>query len=64
MKTRKVFKKWVEWLLLGIGVLSISLACMNNTEEIGMYMLSQSLILLPGLASALLLNKWGRNEEI
>ena len=31
MKTRKVFKKWVEWVLLGIGAISIGLACMNNT---------------------------------
>lgn len=64
MKTRKVFKKWVEWLLLGIGSLSISLACMNCTEDIGAYMLSQTMVLIPGLISALLLNKWGRNEEL
>lgn len=64
MKTRKVFKKWVERLLLGIGALSISLACMNSTESIGMYILSQIIILTPGMISALLLNKWGRNEEI
>lgn len=64
MKTRKVFKKWVEWVLLGISAISIGLACMNCTEDFGAYMLSQIIVLIPGGISALLLNKWGRNEEI
>lgn len=57
----KVFKKWVDYLLTTIACVSLTLACMNSTENIFYYIISQLILIFIGGCSTMLLNKFSRD---
>ena len=60
---RLVFKKWVNWLLIGVAFISI-MAMVGECENGTTFIVSKGIALVTFYVSYKLLSKFGRHEAL